>query len=138
MSRLTSLACLLRELRESRGISARRIEQLGGPSRKILREYESGERVPTEHTVQRLLAVMAIPETDPEYKKIIKLARVARTKGMDGMDPSLHEAFVDEISRLVLRLDGRPVTELLELNARNEALAVMRRVIGDRDGDSDT
>ena len=139
MSKTTSLASLLRELRESRGISARRIEQLGGPSRKVLREYESGERVPTEPTVYRLLATLGVPEMDPRAAKIVALTRSSRDLPVlrGELSAPKYDALVDAMTNLVLKLDGRPITKVLELNARNEVLAVMRRVIGGQDGGSD-
>jgi transcriptional regulator with XRE-family HTH domain len=132
MSGNPSLAQLLRELRESRGISARRIEQLGGPSRRMLGEYEAGSRVPTEATVLRILQVLEVPPQSPQAVQIMDVInpRVGLTVGQ-------YREFVDAMVELVLKTDGRPRTEVLVLNARNDVLAIMRRTIGETDGGSD-
>jgi transcriptional regulator with XRE-family HTH domain len=137
MSREPSMANLLRELRETRGISARRIEQLGGPSRKLLREYESGERVPTEQTTMRLLSVLGVPDDDPRAIRL--MIAVRKSKGLptlqEGLPASTQHKLTEALVDLIIRLDGRPRTELLELSTRNEVDTVLRRVLGAKNGD---
>lgn len=136
MSREPSMANLLRELRETRGISARRIEQLGGPSRKLLREYESGERVPTEQTTMRLLSVLGVPDDDPRAIRL--MIAVRKSKGLptlqEGLPASTQHKLTEALVDLIIRLDGRPRTELLELSTRNEVDTVLRRVLGAKNG----
>lgn len=131
------MANLLRELRETRGISARRIEQLGGPSRKLLREYESGERVPTEQTAMRLLSVLGVPDDDPRAIRL--MIAVRKSKGLptlqEGLPASTQHKLTEALVDLIIRLDGRPRTELLELSTRNEVDTVLRRVLGAKNGD---
>lgn len=131
------MANLLRELRETRGISARRIEQLGGPSRKLLREYESGERVPTEQTTMRLLSVLGVPDDDPRAIRL--MIAVRKSKGLptlqEGLPASTQHKLTEALVDLIIRLDGRPRTELLELSTRNEVDTVLRRVLGAKNGD---
>lgn len=137
MSRDSSVAILLRELRESCGVSARRIEQLGGPTRKLLKEYEAGERLPTEQTLSRLLRAIGVPETDPRAIRLT--TEIRRSKGLalpqDGMPAGVESRLTEALVDLIIRLDGRPRTELLELSTRNEVEAVLRRVLGDKDGE---
>lgn len=126
-----SLAQLLRELRESRGLSARRIEQLGGPTRKMVGEYEAGTRVPTEATIRRLLRVLDVPDHDPQAARVLD----AINPTAKGLPEEQYGKLVDAMVELVLRLDGRPRTDVLVLNARNDVMAVMRQTIGGPNGD---
>lgn len=132
MSGNPSLAQLLRELRERRGLSARRIEQLGGPSRKMLGEYEAGTRVPTETAVLRILQVLDIPAHDPQAVQIMD---ALNPRG--GLTPEQYRGLVDAMVELVLKTDGRPRTDVLVLTARNDVLAILRRTIGEPHGGGD-
>lgn len=98
----------------------------------MLGEYEAGSRVPTEAAVLRILQVLEVPPQSPQAVQIMDVInpRVGLTVGQ-------HREFVDAMVELVLRTDGRPRTEVLVLNARNDVLAIMRRTIGEPDGGSD-
>ena len=133
MSGTPSLAQLLRELRESRGFSARRVEQLGGPSRRMIGEYESGARVPTEATVLRMLQVLEVPAHSPQAAKIMEVLNPR-----EGLTQDQYWGLVDAMVELVLKADGRPRTDVLVLNARNDVLATLRRTIGGPRGGGDT
>lgn len=95
----------------------------------MMGEYESGSRAPTEATVRKLLRVLEVPDHDPQAAKILE------TFSPKGLPADQYDKLVNAMVALVLRLDGRPKTEVLELSARNDVLAVMRQTIGGPDGD---
>lgn len=95
----------------------------------MMGEYESGSRTPTEAAVRKLLRVLEVPDEDPQAVRILE------TFSSKGLPADQYDKLLNAMVSLVLRLDGRPRTEVLELSARNDVLAVMRQTIGGPDGD---
>jgi transcriptional regulator with XRE-family HTH domain len=115
-----SLGSALRALRESRGVSLRKMESLGGPSRESTRLYEAGTTIPTVDALNRLLGALNEPLDSEVAADLLQRVRAARGETVGGLHPDQQKQLVETVVRLILARDPRRTAPAIQLDARLE------------------
>ncbi|MBT3327790.1 MAG: helix-turn-helix transcriptional regulator [Gemmatimonadales bacterium] len=115
-----SLGSALRALRESRSVSLRKMESLGGPSRESTRLYEAGTTIPTVEALNRLLNALNEPLDSEVAADLLQRVRAARGETVGGLHPDQQKQLVETVVRLILARDPRRMAPAIQLDARLE------------------
>jgi transcriptional regulator with XRE-family HTH domain len=118
----------LRALRKSRGVSLRKLESLGGPSRESERLYEAGTTIPTTAALERLLVSLGEPLDSAMSTGLLRQAAAARGDVHTGLTEQQQQQLIDTVVRLVLARDARRESPAIQLDAQLEVRRELRRL----------